>query len=113
MSSTRNAARGFTLVEVMVSSVMAALFFTMLYGMFLPVLSVSSASGRCGETTTGADFSLARDNTDLVRDLSFRCIADTESCVRAYPKHLGLIVSMFQCAATGAAGKISSLIVTV
>src|SRR5215470_11095198 len=59
MSSTKNAAkRGFTLVEVMVSSVMAAMFFTMLYGMFLPVLSVSSASSSKVDTLSAATTAL-------------------------------------------------------
>ena len=66
MSSTKPAAqRGFTLVEVMVSSVMAAMFFTMLYGMFLPVLSVSSASSSKADTLTAATTALYQMEADI------------------------------------------------
>jgi len=66
MSSTRLAAgRGFTLVEVMVSSVMAAMFFTMLYGMFLPVLSVSSASSSKVDTLSAATTALYQIEADI------------------------------------------------
>lgn len=66
MSSTRPAAqRGFTLVEVMVSSVMAAMFFTMLYGMFLPVLSISSASSSKVDTLAAATTALYQIEADV------------------------------------------------
>src|SRR5579859_6332994 len=67
MSSTRPAGRerGFTLVEVMVSSVMAAMFFTMLYGMFLPVLSVSSASSSKVDTLSAATTALYQIEADI------------------------------------------------
>jgi len=67
MSSTRPAGRerGFTLVEVMVSSVMAAMFFTMLYGMFLPVLSVSSASSSKVDTLAAATTALYQIEADI------------------------------------------------
>ncbi|HET9342276.1 MAG TPA: prepilin-type N-terminal cleavage/methylation domain-containing protein [Candidatus Eremiobacteraceae bacterium] len=66
MSSTKLAAkRGFTLVEVMVSSVMAAMFFTMLYGMFLPVLSVSSASSSKADTLSAATTALYQLEADI------------------------------------------------
>lgn len=65
MSSTKNAMRGFTLVEIMVSSVMAALFFTMLYGMFLPVLSVSSASSSKADTLSAATTALYQMEADI------------------------------------------------
>lgn len=67
MSSTKHAARqrGFTLVEVMVSSVMAAMFFTMLYGMFLPVLSVSSASSSKVDTLSAATTALYQLEADI------------------------------------------------
>lgn len=65
MSSTNRAKRGFTLVEVMVSSVMAAMFFTMLYGMFLPVLSVSSASSSKVDTLGAATTALYQLEADI------------------------------------------------
>ena len=65
MSSTKNAERGFTLVEVMVSSVMAAMFFTMLYGMFLPVLSISSASSSKVDTLGAATTALYQVEADI------------------------------------------------
>ena len=67
MSSTKHAARqrGFTLVEVMVSSVMAAMFFTMLYGMFLPVLSVSSATSSKVDTLSAATTALYQLEADI------------------------------------------------
>jgi len=65
MSSTKNAARGFTLVEVMVSSVMAAMFFTMLYGMFLPVLSISSATSSKVDTLSAATTALYQIEGDV------------------------------------------------
>jgi prepilin-type N-terminal cleavage/methylation domain-containing protein len=66
MSSTKNAAqRGFTLVELMVSSVMAAMFFTMLYGMFLPVLSISSATSSKVDTLSAATTALYQIEGDI------------------------------------------------
>jgi len=66
MSSTKNGARrGFTLVEVMVSSVMAAMFFTMLYGMFLPVLSISSATSSKVDTLSAATTALYQIEGDV------------------------------------------------
>jgi len=65
MSSTNRAKRGFTLVEVMVSSVVAAMFFTMLYGMFLPVLSVSSASTSKVDTLGAATTALYQMEADI------------------------------------------------
>lgn len=67
MSSTKPAAcqRGFTLVEVMVSSVMAAMFFAMLYGMFLPVLSVSSATSSKVDTLSAATTALYQLEADI------------------------------------------------
>ena len=65
MSSTKRAKRAFTLVEVMVSSVMAAMFFTMLYGMFLPVLSVSSASSSKVDTLSAATTALYQMEADI------------------------------------------------
>jgi prepilin-type N-terminal cleavage/methylation domain-containing protein len=65
MSSTKRADRGFTLVEVLVSSVMAAMFFTMLYGMFLPVLSVSSASSSKVDTLSAATTALYQMEADI------------------------------------------------
>lgn len=65
MSSTNRATRGFTLVEVMVSSVVAAMFFTMLYGMFLPVLSVSSASSSKVDTLGAATTALYQMEADI------------------------------------------------
>lgn len=65
MSSTKRAARGFTLIEVLVSSVMAAMFFTMLYGMFLPVLSVSSASSSKADTLGAATTALYQIEADI------------------------------------------------
>jgi prepilin-type N-terminal cleavage/methylation domain-containing protein len=65
MSSTKRRTRGFTLIEVMVSSVMAAMFFTMLYGMFLPVLSVSSASSSKVDTLSAATTALYQLEADI------------------------------------------------
>ena len=65
MSSTKATKRGFTLVEVLVSSVMAAMFFTMLYGMFLPVLSVSSASSSKVDTLAAATTALYQMEADI------------------------------------------------
>jgi prepilin-type N-terminal cleavage/methylation domain-containing protein len=67
MSSTKRftGQRGFTLVEVMVSSVMAAMFFGMLYGMFLPVLSVSSASSSKVDTLSAATTGLYQLEADI------------------------------------------------
>src|SRR5215472_7081527 len=57
MSSTNRAKRGFTLVEVMVSSVVAA--------MFLPVLSVSSASTSKVDTLGAATTALYQMEADI------------------------------------------------
>lgn len=65
MSSTKRDARGFTLVEILVSSVVAAMFFTMLYGMFLPVLSVSSASSSKVDTLDAATTALYQLEADI------------------------------------------------
>ena len=65
MSSTKRPIRGFTLVEMLVSSVMAGLFLTLLYGSFLPVLDVSSASSSKVDTLGAATTALYQLEADI------------------------------------------------
>jgi prepilin-type N-terminal cleavage/methylation domain-containing protein len=65
MSSTKQSNRGFTLVEMLISSVVAALFFGLLYGSFLPVLAVSSASSSKVDTLGAATTALYQLEADI------------------------------------------------
>jgi prepilin-type N-terminal cleavage/methylation domain-containing protein len=64
MSSIRTR-RGFTLVEMLVSTAIAGLFFSLLYGTFLPVLSMSSASSAKVDTLGPATTALFQLEADI------------------------------------------------
>lgn len=65
MSSTKRQSRGFTLIEVLISSVIAAMFFALLYGSFLPVLDISSASSSKIDTLGAATTALYQLEADI------------------------------------------------
>ena len=65
MLSTRATRRGFTLVEMLVASVMGVLFLGLLYGSFLPVLDVSSASSSKVDTLGAATTALYQLEADI------------------------------------------------
>lgn len=65
MSSIKRPSRGFTLVEMLVASVMGVLFLGLLYGSFLPVLDVSSASSSKVDTLGAATTALYQLEADI------------------------------------------------
>src|SRR5215472_13029687 len=65
MSSISKQSRGFTLVEMLVASVMGVLFLGLLYGSFLPVLDVASASSSKVDTLGAATTALYQIEADV------------------------------------------------
>ena len=65
MSSTKKRERGFTLVEVLIATVMAAMFFGLLYSMFLPALGIASAGSAKTDTQSSATTALYQLEADL------------------------------------------------
>jgi len=64
MSSTRTE-RGFTLIEMLVAASLVLMFLGLLYGMFLPVMSVASAGSAKTDTLTVASTALQEMEGDI------------------------------------------------
>ena len=91
MCRTKRAARAFTLVEMLVTAAIVALFLGLVYGMFLPVLGLASASSAKAETEAPAATMvyLLEDDLRVSDELSLRVIMKGTSTVVLAPTSLG------------------------